>query len=309
MKKMMKVATFVAMVLAAGFISCQEKIPGYLIVDGTTLTGYTDGVPANLVIPKGITKIGEEAFIRCESLTSVTIPKSVTKISARAFFGCDSLTSVIIPNSVTEIGKSAFSECGSLTSVIIPNSVREIGKEAFFKCSSLMSVTIPNSVKTIGYEAFGNCENIAVVTYKGSLKDWCAVDWDTYLLYFAKRIALSDGTDPRKLTEITANDLAGVTKIGKYAFARFKSLASVTIPNSVAEIGEGAFYGCKSLESVTIPGSVTTISYDAFFSCKSLTSVQYGGTKAEWGRIAIESASGLSGKTITGKDGLTWTAE
>ena len=45
----------------------------------------------------------------------VIIPDGVTEIGDYAFFCCSSLTSVTIPNSVTEIGENAFSECESLT--------------------------------------------------------------------------------------------------------------------------------------------------------------------------------------------------
>ena len=49
----------------------------------------------NLVIPNGVTSIGDRAFSYCEGLKSVTIPNSVTSIGRYAFWFCDSLTSVI----------------------------------------------------------------------------------------------------------------------------------------------------------------------------------------------------------------------
>ena len=102
-----------------------------------------------------VTTIGDYAFIRCDSLTSVTIGDSVTTIGHMAFAYCDSLTSVTIPDSVTTIGNSAFSVCNSLTSVTIPNSVTTIGEGAFYYCTSLTSVyckaTTPPS---LGYDAF-----------------------------------------------------------------------------------------------------------------------------------------------------------
>ena len=64
-----------------------------------------------LVIPDGVTSIGEDAFCNCSNLTSVTIPDGVTSIGDNTFFGCSNLTSVTIPNSVTSIGWDAFFHC------------------------------------------------------------------------------------------------------------------------------------------------------------------------------------------------------
>ena len=63
-------------------------------MDGTTVIGFKDGLPANILIPDGVKKIGYRAFSYCELLTSVTISASVTEIAERAFDWCDSLTDV-----------------------------------------------------------------------------------------------------------------------------------------------------------------------------------------------------------------------
>ena len=59
----------------------------------------------------------------------------------------------------------------------------------------------------------------------------------------------------------------GVTSIGNYAFWKFSSLTSVTIPNSVTSIGEKAFAECLSLSSITIPNGVTSIGDGTFLHC------------------------------------------
>ncbi len=84
--------------------------------------------------------------------------------------------------------------------------------------------------------------------------------------------------------------------IGEDAFARCRSLKSISIPESVTSIGDDAFYGCDELPphllvydngtkcygwvgdkskciEVTIPKSVTSIRRSAFSKCSSLTSV------------------------------------
>ena len=196
-----------------------------LYLNGTLIT--------DLVIPDGVTSIGERAFRNCTGLTSVTIPNTVTSIGAEAFEECRSLTSITIPNSVTSIGESAFEECRSLTSITIPNSVTSIGEEAFRYCSSLTSIMIPNSVTRIEYCAFWDCSSLTSVTIPNSVTS----------------IGSGAFYGCSSLTSITIPN--SVTSIENYAFQGCDRLTSITIPNSVTSIGEGAFYVCRSLTSIT----------------------------------------------------------
>lgn len=111
-----------------------------------------------------VTSIGQSAFARCSTITSVTIPNSVTTIGDGAFSECSALTSVTIPNSVTRIYEGAFEACTSLTSVIIGNSVTTIDGFVFWSCTSLTSITIPNSVTSIGDAVFSECSALTGVT-------------------------------------------------------------------------------------------------------------------------------------------------
>lgn len=112
----------------------------------------TDPAVTEVVIPHGVTSIGNCAFGDCADVTNVTIPHSVTSIGAWAFQGCG-LTSVTIPDSVTSIGDRAFSYCKGLTSVTVPKSVENIGVDAFQCCDNLISVRLPYHTKrTEGWE-------------------------------------------------------------------------------------------------------------------------------------------------------------
>lgn len=65
-------------------------------------------------------------------------------------------------------------------------------------------------------------------------------------------------------TEITAEDLAGVTQIRDYAFYSMYDLKSITFPNTTTHINSYAFWGCSSLSNVEFPDSVTSIGGSAF---------------------------------------------
>ena len=253
------------------------------------------------VIPNGVTRINDGAFLNCSNLTGITIPSSVTHIGFYAFGYCTALTSVTIPNSITSIGGQAFYECSGLTSVhikdltswcrisfnpqpgsnplvyahhlylnsseirnlVIPNSVTSIGDSAFRGCS-LSSVTIPRSVTSIGNEAFRCCERLSSIEIPSSV------------VY----IGLATFQDCPNLIEINvATGNLNYSSENGVLFNKDKTIllqypigkqGDYTIPNSVTSIGDLAFSNCTDLTMVTIPNCVTNIGIFAFYRCDNL---------------------------------------
>lgn len=141
---------------------------------------YLNGeLVTNLIIPEGVTSIGNYAFIDCNCLTSVTIPNSVTAIGKEAFRYCqlERLTlDCNIPNGMNQ--QSYFHEAlneAYFDTVMIGDSVTTIGDWAFsgfnrndewwkndeyIYASQLNTIYIGKSVENIGEGAFYNCTNL-----------------------------------------------------------------------------------------------------------------------------------------------------
>ncbi|MBE5747019.1 MAG: leucine-rich repeat domain-containing protein [Clostridiales bacterium] len=259
-------------------------------------------------------------FLNNELVTQLIIPDGVTRIGEGAFCGYDDLTKIVIPDSVTSIGRYAFSYCDGLAEIVIPDSVTSIGDSVFYDCSKLI-IYCEAERKPDGWdEDWRDYSDYIPVIWDCNNND-VADDGYIYTVVDGVRYKLKDGVatvakQPKNITvanileTVTYKDAVySVTSIGNYAFYYCYNLTEIVIPDSVTSIGASAFYGCSSLTSIavsensakyksidgnlynkkgteliqyaigktatsfTIPDSVTSIGIGAFGSCSSLTSV------------------------------------
>ena len=141
---------------------------------------YRNGGPAGeLTIPGNVTNpntgfsytvvtIGDNAFLQCGNLTSVTIPNTVTTIKGFAFRECYNLVSVDIPNSVTYIGTCAFQLSNNLSNITLPDSLYYLGDGALQQCK-MTSIVIPNTISTIERFTFSECDRLTSITIPDSV--------------------------------------------------------------------------------------------------------------------------------------------
>ena len=242
-------------------------------------------------IPSSVKSFGSSVFAGCSSLTSVSIQSGVSSIGDYAFSGCTGLISVSIPSSVTSIGAGAFFDCRNLSSSIeIPSGVTSIGSRVFAGCSSLTSVTIPSSVASIRQGAFEYCSSLTSITIPSGVTSigsqafyGCTGLTSVHISDIEAWCKISFNSNPLTcahhlfLNGEEVKDLiipGGVTSIGSQAFNGCTGLTSVTL-GSATGIGDCAFYGCSGLISVIIPNSVKSIGNEAFAKC-SLSTVEFG---------------------------------
>lgn len=139
-------------------------------VFGTPFDLYVDNILLeNLVIPDGITTIGNEMFGRCSSIKTVKLANSVKTIRVRAFDSCQNLEKVECNNGLVEILDEAFDEDVNLKEINIPNSVTKIRHHCFRGCTSLGSITIPEGISIIYGETFKGCSQLREITLPSTL--------------------------------------------------------------------------------------------------------------------------------------------
>ena len=284
---------FSVIILMVASVLCAEAqtlINGiYYTLNSTTATAtvtsgstvYTGDVVIPSYVSYGgksytVTTIGNRAFYKCTTLSSVTIPSTVSKIEADAFYiNCDKLSTFTvdtqnqwytdidgviyskdnkqivrcppareglfaIPDHVEEIAASAFMYCQKLTDITIPNSVTKIGNYAFYCNYGLKSIYIPASVQELASNALYSCYRLETIT----------VDKDNQY-YTSEDDVLFDKNKTILYLHLR-------TKGGEYI-----------IPNTVTEVGE-AFYCNIYITSVTIPKSVKKMTYYSFGYCTNL---------------------------------------
>ncbi len=245
-----------------------------------TLKKYA-GDAASVVIPDGVTIVGNSAFNNCKVLTELTLPEGLQTIGESAFYGCSGLTRLVIPDGVQSVGSYAFDStdvqlCCSMGSSAAEalsrrgyyfytetwklrytfDSDKQVnGLRAERYLGSDAVVTPPEGTTLIGYSTFKDCAFITSVTLPEKL-----LSIGSY--------AFSGCTG---LTEIVIPD--SVTTIGNYAFSGCTRLTRVVLPAGLTAIPDWCFNNCEKLPGIAIPETVTSIGSCAFRYCSALTAI------------------------------------
>lgn len=146
------------------------------ISEGVTSIGrnaLADTRISTLTIPKSVTSIGSQAFLRCTGklvINSRIIETDYTSLNAPAniktgWLAGSKFTKVTLGEGVVKVGSSAFAGYTTLAKIHIPESVTSIGSNAFAG-SAISSLTIPSGVTTIDLQAFKGCSKLVSLTCK-----------------------------------------------------------------------------------------------------------------------------------------------
>lgn len=226
-----------------------------------------------LVIPGGITNIGEYAFRKCLNLSTIAISNTVTSIGDYAFYGCRDLTTLIVPTGVISIGTGSFQNCIKLTSIELSGTVDTIGRNAFMGCTSLRSITIPEGLRTIKRNAFQDCSKLIEIKLARSVSTL-----ESAILLGCTN--LKGFTIPQNIDNLGDAIFSKCTNIEEVV------IESASISRAVKTIGSRMFHECNSLQTVSIP-IVSEIGKYAFYNCRRLSIINYGGDEKSWSSIYL----------------------
>lgn len=145
------------------FNTLGEHVVKYTLTDQTQISdnmfSFVDFHLYKVIIPDGVTSIGDQAFQSCYDLKQVIMPNTVTSIGYMAFQGTDLRDGVQWSDHLTTIGNQAFSGIylgkNQNGVVQLPNSVITIGERAFQRLDYMTQMYVGSNVTTIGLNAFG----------------------------------------------------------------------------------------------------------------------------------------------------------
>lgn len=214
-------------------------------------------ISGSLIIPEGVTWIGDLAFLECVNLTGIlSLPSTLRGISYMAFEGCKFTCELLLPQNLNSLGFSAFRGCrGLYGNLILPEGLSEIEESVFSECSNFSGdLNIPKNVKKIESGAFSGCSGLN------------------------GRLTLPDGLESIGNNAFSSCRFRGplilpstLKSIGSGAFQSNMFSGELKLPSSLQELGSSAFAGCSRISgTLEIPDNITAIKEQTFASCSSI---------------------------------------
>lgn len=199
---------------SGGSASSNYAVPWYHLKDVVT----------RVILPEGLTSIGDNAFKGFRELKKVALPSDVQYIGKEAFYWCESLDTIRIPDADTLICENAFSGCIRMRYVELGSGIKEIEGGAFYQCQALRGAN-----------------------YRGTMSDWFVVSLEgenSNPVKYAGRMTIQG----EPVEEVVVPDT--IVAVPSYSFIGLTTLRTVRMHENVVEIGDQAFNGCRALQTI-----------------------------------------------------------
>ncbi len=219
-----------------------------------------------------LTDIGNSAFARCSSLTSVDLTSStnlallgpsafgqsgitsidlsknsrLTDLAASTFGECVALKQIVLPTGLKSIQDSCFNGCESLVDIFVGEvgnvfgvgdgilkNLDYIGDAAFSRCTSLLEIHLSSEIDHVGNRAFATC--YALTVYVDFIETATPAGWNNMWDDCANDVYPQAETVP-----VVYSDKEGVATDGNYYYvAEYIAKADGTIEAAGRALVEG----------------------------------------------------------------------
>lgn len=264
-------------------------MPSEFQTEGGKLLKYL-GEGGAVVIPRGITEIGEDAFSHSR-VVSVSIPDTVERIGRFAFAECKELREVEFMEGChpKELVEAAFLACSALEKFVLPAGVKAVPQHFLCACEALKEVVLPEGIERIEGDAFSRCFALKSINFPQTLRvlEGCALYWC------------------KSLREIKLP--AGLEEIGEWCFDGCGGLRTLEIPQGVTHIPFLAFAQCFNLKTLILPKGLKEIRDGAFSDNYALEEIRFGGSVRAWKKltqsVTFHKCNYIPRKTADGYEG------
>lgn len=273
----------------------------------------------SVVIPDSVKYIGNNAFLNCKKLVSVTMPSEIEfgdhvfdgcpgLLDENGFFVCNGIAhtykgnaeTVIVPEGTKVITDYLF--CGDeyynpgnrvIHTVQLPDGLEEIGAYAFKNCDLLESIIIPDGVKKIGAGAFEGCDHLVSVSMPENVDEMgdgifsgCRglADENGFIIQNNVIHSFYGGQLEVVIPE-------GIKAIASGVFDKSR-ITSVKLPSTLTSLGS-SFQECGFLTEIVIPERITEIRRYTFKDCVHLKKVSLPASLENIGYSAFSNCESL----------------
>ena len=227
-------------------------------------------------IPNRVTAIRDYAFYGRKGLTSIVIPAGVTKIGEEAFAYCENLNLVVCmgenPPSYTETTFAAIPDDAVL---VVPTQAAAIAyiRAGWSELFSIKVGTIGQDANGISWALYTNDSGYTLMfSGIGAMADYAykdAVPWS--------KNNVGDKFD--KINKVIVKE--GITHIGESCLAYLgfdlgmdgAIEVEMSLPDGLESVAADAFMYSYGLKSIKIPQGLSTIGNRAFYGCHNLAAI------------------------------------
>ena len=296
-----------------------------------------NGTVSRIILPEGLTSIGEFALYGCAELTSVILPQSsLTTIGQQAFAGNSKLVEILpcFPDSVTSFGYAVlqntpllrgtvrlgygttfsfgtgsyswgkqFQSCG-LDELDLGPATREIRDYCADSCANLTNVIFTASgVTSLGRNAFSNCPKLRTIT---PLLPDTVTSVGFQALYNSPLLGGTFRVGYAATLSFGTGDYSRGQQLARTSIEKIDlGPAATSVPLWFTAGSESANDGLATLKEVKWSDNLTTLGRWSFGYCTNLTTVTplLPTNCTSVGPYAFKGCYNLKGKAVLGMGG------